>query len=106
MAAERTHDATVPALLAEHRQQVRDIIDAVLPGARVLVFGSRSTGRARPFSDLDLLFESPSRLAWVERAALRERFEASDLPFCVDVVDADGLSAALRLRVAAEARPL
>jgi predicted nucleotidyltransferase len=49
---------------------VRDIIDAVIPGAAVSVFGSRSTGRARPYSDLDLLFTRPAvsvqsvHLAW------------------------------------------
>lgn len=85
---------------------VRGIVRTVLPNARVLVFGSRATGRARPFSDLDLLFERPARLELGERAALHDLFEASTLPFRVDLVDAAGLAAGMRGRVLAEAQLL
>lgn len=107
MDAEDTMPTAPRALLTgEQRQRVRAIIDAVVPGAQVRVFGSRSTGRARPYSDLDLLLVSPSRLDWITRAELRDRFEASELPFRVDLVDAEGLSPSLRGRVQAEAQPL
>ncbi len=93
-------------LSAEHLRTVRAIVDRLLPGARVLVFGSRATGRARPFSDLDLLVTDPSALDWRQRADLREAFEASELPFRVDVLDAGDLSPGIAARVAAEALPL
>jgi uncharacterized protein len=95
-----------PALSTEQQQLVRQLIDATVPGARVSIFGSRATGQARPFSDLDLLFIDPPRLSWVQRAALRDAFEASALPFTVDLVDAAGLAAGMAQRVAAEAQPL
>ena len=85
---------------------VRRLIDGVLPGARVAVFGSRATGRARPHSDLDLLLIDPPRLTWAQRADLRDAFEASSLPFTVDVVAAAELADGMAQRVAAEARPL
>ena len=85
---------------------VRAIIDRVLPGAEVWVFGSRATGHARPFSDLDLLLAQPAALSWAQRADLRDAFEASDLPFRVDVVEAEGLSGGIRERVSAERVPL
>ena len=85
---------------------VRSIFDAVLPGAQVWMFGSRAIGRARPFSDLDLLLTQPSGLSWSQRAALRDGFEASDLPFRVEVVEADGLVGVFAARVNAERIPL
>lgn len=94
--------ALAPAQLA----LVREIIDAILPDAEVWVFGSRATGLARPFSDLDLLFVKPDNLSWAEQAALRDGFEASDLPFRVDLVDARGLSGAMRSRIDQERVPL
>jgi uncharacterized protein len=94
------------ALSPEQQRLVRGLIDAALPGARVVVFGSRATGRARPHSDLDLLFIDPPRLSWAQRAVLREAFEASALPFAVDVVEADGLAEGMAQRVAAESLPL
>ena len=85
---------------------VRRLLDAVLPGAQVAVFGSRATGRARPFSDLDLLLLDPPRLTWAQRADLRDAFDASDLPFSVDIVEAAGLAEGMARRVRDEALPL
>lgn len=100
-----TEALEVPVLSAAQQRLVRDIIDRVLPGAEVWIFGSRATGRARPFSDLDLLVTRPSRLSWSHRAALRDGFEASDLPFLVDVVEADGLGGPMASRIAKERLP-
>lgn len=98
--------ATAVALSPAQQVLVRQLIEGVLPGARVSVFGSRATGHARPFSDLDLLFIEPPRLTWAQRADLRDAFEASALPFVVDVVELDGLAEGMRPRVLAEAQPL
>ncbi len=91
------------ALSLAQQQRVRQLIDTVLPGAAVAVFGSRATGRARPFSDLDLLLIDPPRLTWRQRADLRDAFEASELPFSVDLVEAAGLAEGMTPRVMAEA---
>ena len=93
-------------LSAEHLRLVRQLVNRVLPGATVSVFGSRATGRARPFSDLDLLVCDPPRLSWAQRADLRDAFEASALPFSVDWVELAGLPEGMRQRVQAEALPL
>lgn len=98
--------STALALSPAQRVLVRQLIDGVLPAAQVAVFGSRATGRARPFSDLDLLFLAPPRLTWAQRADLRDAFEASALPFSVDVVELAGLAEGMRPRVLAEAQPL
>ena len=90
------------ALTEEQLCSVRAIIDSVLPDAEVWVFGSRATGHARPFSDLDLLLTQPRSLSWLQRTDLRDAFEASDLPFKVNVVEADGLSGGTKDRVNAE----
>ena len=94
------------ALSSAQRVLVRQLIDDVLPGAQVAVSGSRATGRARPFSDLDLLLIDPPRLTWAERADLRDAFEASSLPFRVDLVEVAALAEGMRPRVLAEAVPL
>ena len=66
------------------------------------VFGSRATGRARPYSDLDILIPSPVPLDWRARADLQDAFEASNLPFRVDVVEEARLAPTLAPRVLAE----
>jgi len=76
------------SLLPKHRRLVRDILAEHLPPeVRVWVFGSRATGRAWRYSDLDLAIDAGRRLTLDELAILAEAFSESDLPYKVDVVD-------------------
>ena len=92
----------MPALTPEQRSLVAGIVRGTLADAEVYAFGSRATGRARPYSDLDLLVVRAQALSLAERAALRDQFERSTLPFRVDIVEAAGLSDAMAARVARE----
>ncbi|HTT80317.1 MAG TPA: nucleotidyltransferase domain-containing protein [Stellaceae bacterium] len=75
-------------LTPDNLRLVRDILAACLPpGAKVWVFGSRASGRARRYSDLDLAIDAGRPLSFSETATLREAFDDSDLPHQVDVVD-------------------
>jgi len=75
-------------LPAHHRRLVLDIIHANLPqSTETWVFGSRATGRARRYSDLDLVIDAGQRLTLDEIARLTEAFSDSDLPFKVDLID-------------------
>jgi predicted nucleotidyltransferase len=76
------------AMPADHRRLVLDILRAHLPrGGKAWVFGSRATGRARHYSDLDLAIDAGRPLTLDEVAALAEAFRDSDLPYKVDLVD-------------------
>ena len=75
-------------LAPEHRRIVLGIIAAHLPPtAQIWAFGSRTTGRARRYSDLDLAIDAGRRLTIDETAVLREAFDECDLPYRVDIVD-------------------
>ncbi len=58
----------------------------------VLVFGSRSCGTGRQFSDLDLLISASAPLPLGKLADLREAFSESDLPFRTDIVDRSSIT--------------
>jgi predicted nucleotidyltransferase len=51
------------------------------------VFGSRATGRARKFSDLDLSVDIPGGIPEKVLLALKDDFEESNFPYLVDIVD-------------------
>jgi len=88
---------------AGHRRLVLSILAAHLPpGSAAWVFGSRATGRARPFSDLDLAIDAGRRLTLDELATLSEAFSESDLPYKVDVVDWQGIDERFRQMIMAE----
>jgi len=67
-------------LSADHRRLVLDILRANLPPkTKVWLFGSRATGRARPYSDLDLAIDVDRPMTLDELAILGEAFSESDL---------------------------
>jgi type I restriction enzyme, S subunit len=66
---------------------VREILQRHVPHFEVWAFGSRTTGKAKPYSDLDLAIITCEPLDWRTSAALADDFSESDLPFKVDVVD-------------------
>ena len=74
-------------LQPRHEAIVRDILRRFVPDRNVWVFGSRVTGKARRYSDLDLAVIGDRPLPPLTLRALKEAFEESDLPFRVDTLD-------------------
>ena len=74
-------------LTPTERRIVEEILTGLVPHARVVVFGSRVTGKQKPFSDLDLAIDIGEPLPLDMFARLRSAFSESHLPFGVDLVD-------------------
>jgi predicted nucleotidyltransferase len=91
------------ALPAEHRRLVLSILRANLPqNTKVWVFGSRATGRARRYSDLDLAIDAGRPLTLDEIAGLAEAFSDSDLPYKIDLADWHNIDDRWRQSITAE----
>lgn len=86
-AKDRPADAAGLDLAPRHLEMVLDILKRRVPDREVWAFGSRVTGRARRYSDLDLAVIGEERLPLRLEADLKDDFEESDLPIRVDVVD-------------------
>jgi predicted nucleotidyltransferase len=67
-----------------------------VPEREVRAFGSRVTGRAWRYSDLDLVIMGAEPLPALTLARLRADFEDSDLPVRVDVLEERDLPRAER----------
>lgn len=90
-------------LPADHWWLVLNILGANLPqSTKAWVFGSRATGRARRYSDLDLAIDAGRRLTLDETARLAEAFSDSDLPYRVDLVDWHDINDRWRQTIVAE----
>ena len=74
-------------LRPDHWAIVRDALRQHVPDREVLVFGSRATGNAKEYSDLDLAIMGEEPLSLREVSALEEALGESDLPFKVDIVE-------------------
>jgi predicted nucleotidyltransferase len=88
-------------LAPEQLAIVRRLLTAHVPECEARAFGSRVTGNAKPYSDLDLALLGPARLPIGRVAALREAFQESELAIRVDVIDWHAIAQSFRDIIAA-----
>ena len=93
-------------LSKEEIEIVQKILFARIPGRPVYAFGSRTTGKARRRSDLDLAVGGDAPLTLTECADLADDLDQSDLPITVDVVDLHGVTPEFRARIEREFVPI
>lgn len=67
--------------------EVGRILSQCIPEYTVWAFGSRVTGKAKPYSDLDLVILTEQPLTLQSMASIMDAFDESDLSIRVDVVD-------------------
>ena len=63
------------------------VLSRYAPTAEVWAFGSRVTGNARPFSDLDVVIVQDEPLDAEAQAEMQYALSESDLPVKVDIVE-------------------
>jgi len=90
----------------EHLRFVVSVLGELLPGRRFLAFGSRVTGTAAQFSDLDLAVIGDDPVDELTMGRLRERLSNSPLPFKVDLVDWASCSERFKAIIEAQGVPL
>ena len=76
----------------EEMKIVLNIIKSYAENCEVLVFGSRLKGTNKPFSDLDLAFICKEKLDLKKLSRIKLKFEESNLPYRVDIVDYNRVS--------------
>jgi predicted nucleotidyltransferase len=86
-----THDFRTVRKIVLGRLRPRD--------AKVYLFGSHATGKARPHSDIDIAILPLRRLPPTLLTEIREQLEESDVVRHVDIVDLSQTDASFRRRV-------
>lgn len=81
---------------------LQQLADALGNDVEVIAFGSRVKGTARQFSDLDVLLNAPTPLSYAALAEAEELLAESDLPFSVDLLDKQRVTAEFLQRIEPE----
>lgn len=76
--------------------EILRILSQFVPQYTIWAFGSRVTGKAKRYSDLDLVIYSNRPLSLESMATLNDAFDESDLPIRVDIVDWAGTASSFR----------
>ena len=79
-------------LAPRYLTEIKKTLKTIVPDCEVRVFGSRVTGNAKKFSDLDLALIGKEKIDWQLIEQLKDAFAESDLPYMVDVLDWNALS--------------
>ena len=74
-------------LKPEYLELVKTIVGRYFPNCEVRAYGSRVSGNARKYSDLDISIVGPDELDRRQLMDLRNAFDESDLPIRVDIHD-------------------
>lgn len=85
----------------KYLQIVQNILLSHVPQCEVRLFGSRFTGTARKYSDIDLAIVDKDKLDEKIIVDLKESFAESDLPYRVDVLDWHAISPKFRQMIEA-----
>ena len=93
-------------LSESHLATIRRIMREYAPDCEVRAFGSRVTGGARAYSDLDLAIIGDAPLGLVSLGLIREAFEESDIPIRVDVIGWHDTSESFRKIIESDCVPL
>lgn len=75
-----------------HLETIKKILAEYVSGCEVRAFGSRVVGKAKEYSDLDVVVVARNKIKRRTKMLLREAFEESDLPFRVDIIDYSAVS--------------
>jgi predicted nucleotidyltransferase len=90
----------------EEVEIVRQVLSTYCPDRPVWAFGSRTFGRARRRSDLDLAIGGSERLPRGLIWDIKDALDASDLPIEVDVLDLNDIDPEFRKRIEPDFVPL
>ncbi|MEX0719192.1 MAG: nucleotidyltransferase domain-containing protein [Balneolaceae bacterium] len=83
------------------------ILEKNFPDCRILLFGSRATGKAKNYSDIDLAIDcNGSALPLMKLADAKQDFVESDLPYLVDLVDLNNIDNSFKEKILSEAKEL
>jgi predicted nucleotidyltransferase len=93
----------LPPVLIEALREIAQGPLSRLPSLRIILFGSRATGRGGPRSDFDLGFDAAEPLDARVTTEIRERLDNLPILQTVDVVDLSQASAEFRALAESEA---
>jgi len=91
-------------LETEVLDKIMAILHEIVPESVIIyLFGSRATGKARPYSDVDIALNHDGHPISAEiMEKIRVGFEFSDLPYKVDIVDLSAISDSFHTSIQSE----
>jgi predicted nucleotidyltransferase len=78
------------------QEKIINLIVALIPDAKIYLFGSRARGTHRQWSDIDLALDAGVILPNVRIGEVSDVLAATNMPYKVDVLDFQNISPEMR----------
>lgn len=82
--------------MIKEKETIIRLLDALFPGVRIYLFGSRARGTNRPTSDIDLALDAGRKLSFVEVKQALNVLETLYIAQKIDLVDLSSVPADLK----------
>ncbi len=79
-------------LKTEYKDKLKEICKTYVPDYEVRIFGSSVNGKAKTYSDVDIVLVGQNKIDWKIIEEIKQAFSESDIPYLVDVVDWNEIS--------------
>jgi predicted nucleotidyltransferase len=86
------------------KKKIIALIHAIIPGCKIILFGSQARGTQRNSSDIDIALDAGYKLGIRELGEARGVLEASYVPYSFDIVDVRGVSTGMQESIAKEGK--
>lgn len=73
--------------MVEEQELMKSLLQVLLPGVTIYLFGSRARGTHQPGSDIDIALDAGRQLTLTELARAQRILNALHVPQKIDVVD-------------------
>lgn len=76
----------------EYKKKIIRVIQALMPGVKIILFGSRARGDHSRSSDIDIALDAGKKLRRADVGEIRDMFMESNIIHKIDVLDYHGVS--------------
>ena len=81
------------------KQKIIRVISALIPDARIYLFGSRARGTNAEYADIDLALDAGKQLPIRDVDEVKSMFRESNIMYTIDVVDIYQVSDLMREQI-------
>lgn len=81
---------------AEDKNKIINVINSLIPDAKIYLYGSRARGTHSKWSDIDLALESKNTLTTGQIGELNDVMASLSIPYTVNIVDLHAVSPTIK----------
>lgn len=92
----------ITGIKTKYKEKIIALISALVPDAKIYLFGSRACGDWRHSSDVDVCIDTGEQLEISTVGELKDIFTMATIPHTIDVVDFNFVSPAMKKMILKE----